>query len=677
MPILLTGPSPDLLNDFANYLSNELGGSIVDSVTQWPDVIVATDVDTVRTHYETNQLLSIYINDNSSQQDSQYVQYSDYELCVQLPDDDREHLQWELLRLVTRARLPSPTLGPPTSHNNDNSPHLTMGPHTFFVSLTFPNPETIDNAPALMEDMCPDVDALEYRVDLLENRNDRFAVLHGMQTLRRYCREAVTRVPLLGDRLEDVMPMVYTVRTSEQAGTFDAHADEAGMFERLEWGLRGGVEVLDVESAWDEQKTDHLLHLAETRYASQILGSHHVVGETVSTEEAVGLFQQCAMDGRAHAAKVVLSIDKEDDDRVAYEAALIATELSDNPIPHIALVLGEVGQFSRIINFPFTPVTHEALPFVAAPGQMSASELMAARLLTKLIKPQQYCILGHNIAYSVSPQMQGAAFAACKLPYAYGSVDVPDVKTFFDSSLFDSDDFGGASVTIPHKQAVIPYVDVMSDAATAIGSVNTLIARQEYDDDEGFRRVLYGDNTDWKGIYNPLRRRGVNGPGRCLILGAGGTARAAAYVAQMLGLETLYWNRTPSKAKILAESFGGSVVEDIESIELVDVVLSTLPAASGFLLPEKLLVNKPIVFDVNYKPYTTPLLAQAESFDCKVVRGSEMLWEQGVAQFEMWTQRTAPYSVMKQVVLENCEETKLDENESNEGNDSSLVGAFE
>merc|ERR1719330_949135 len=79
-------------------------------------------------------------------------------------------------------------------------------------------------------------------------------------------------------------------------------------------------------------------------------------------------------------------------------------------IPHIGLILGEDGQYSRVLNLSFTPVTHESLPFVAAPGQMSASELMSTRLLMKVITPKKYGILGHNIAYSVSPAMQGAAF---------------------------------------------------------------------------------------------------------------------------------------------------------------------------------------------------------------------------------------------------------------------------
>lgn len=147
-----------------------------------------------------------------------------------------------------------------------------------------------------------------------------------------------------------------------------------------------------------------------------------------------------------------------------------------------------------------------------------------------------------------------------------------------------------------------------------------------------------------------------------------GTARAAAYVAKKLGLKRIYFNRTPSKAKELADTFGGTVVESLDNTgtnslgnvlgnDRLRVIISTLPAASEFELPNWTLdVNdKPIVFDVNYKPFNTKLLLQTVDAGCRVVRGSEMLWEQGVGQFELWMGRTAPYGVMKKVVLENCE----------------------
>jgi pentafunctional AROM polypeptide len=407
-----------------------------------------------------------------------------------------------------------------------------------------------------------------------------------------------------------------------------------------------------------------------------------VVGTEISIEEAVDLFQQCALDGRAHGAKVVLSIETQEKDKMAHQAALLSASISAQKgqpvIPNISLILGDVGQFSRVINLPFTPVTHESLPFKAAPGQMSASEIMAARVLTKIVSTKRYAILGHNIAYSVSPQMQGAAFAAARLPHQYGRADVETVEEFVESDFFKDSAFGGCSVTIPHKQSIIPYVDVMSDAASTIGSVNTLVVQERIEGNaETVERVIYGDNTDWKGIFNPLERKiGVRDEDEhsnayALILGGGGTARAAAYAASKLGLKRIYYNRTPSKAQDLSDSFGGIVVtsldEDLDSETegkslgnvlpqgaSIEVVISTLPAAAKFVLPQWLLEKRPVVFDVNYKPYYTKLLTQCEEANIQVVRGSEMLWEQGVGQFEAWTKRTAPYAVMKSVVLQNC-----------------------
>lgn len=631
-----------------------------------------------------------YTSDVALERDT-LVPFSDYELCMRpgsdssYSDQSWQHLQWELTRLIARARL-APAV-PGDRQNPVNNAHTLMGDHTFFCSLTFPyiTPEAIG---PYMAELCKDVDAFEYRVDLLKERDNRFEVLHGMQLLRQYSRQHVARsgaLPVEGKVVVDNMPIVYTVRTQNQAGTFpdDRAASIEQMFELLHLGLRGGVEVLDVESAWDADLTETLLSSAEQRYSSQILGSHHVVGSTVSTEGAVQFFRQCSLSGRAHAAKVVLSIDKEESDRQAHEAALIAASLAKQEgapvIPHIALILGTVGQFSRVINFPFTPVSHDCLPSVAAPGQMTASELLTTRLLTNMLTTKVYTILGHNIDYSVSPQMHGAAFAVTMLPHKYARVDVGSVEEFIKSPLFQSSDFGGSSVTIPHKQAIIPYVDIMSEAASAIGSVNTLIVREEYvsENNGTFKRVVYGDNTDWKGILNPLSRllggRVDRNTDWVLILGAGGTARAAAFVARKLGLNILYYNRTPSKADALAESFGGQVLASLEktgdnslgcvvqSIQdsSVRAVISTLPASAEFRLPQWLVDEHiPIVFDVNYKPYQTAVLKQAEEAGCNVVRGSEMLWEQGVGQFELWTGRTAPYRVMKEIVLENCQKEK-------------------
>ena len=400
-------------------------------------------------------------------------------------------------------------------------------------------------------------------------------------------------------------------------------------------------------------------------------------------EEAIGYFRQCHLGGRSHGAKVVLSIENEDNDTMADDAGKIAQNLcraeGEPVVPNISLILGEIGQYSRIINERFTPVTHESLPFVAAPGQLTAKQIMEDKLRFDLLEARKFAILGHNIDYSMSPQMHNAAFKATQLPHEYGRADYETVEEFIASDEWTDPNFGGCSVTIPHKQSIMPFVDRLEPSAEAIGAVNTVIVRQEKDFDGSMRRVLAGDNTDWRGIYNPLSRRGCaksdgigERRGAALILGAGGTARAAAYAATKLGLELIYWNRTPDKLTGIVDKFGGIVVSDLSEESLRDIleeinaditaVISTLPAAAEFELPQWMIeqamtseaATKPVVFDVNYKPYTTKLLGQAEDANLDVVRGSEMLWEQGVGQFQLWTGRTAPYKVMKNVVLENC-----------------------
>ena len=136
---------------------------------------------------------------------------------------------------------------------------------------------------------------------------------------------------------------------------------------------------------------------------------------------------------------------------------------------------------------------------------------------------------------------------------------------------------------------------------------------------------------------------------------------------------SVFCNRTPEKAKELVDSFGGFLLpSDLNSSESekmlkeisrshgdVKVVMSTLPVAAAFEFPlwfVKSVTSSVVVLDVNYKPYNTPLINQCLSNGSKfkIVRGSDMLWEQGVQQFERWMERIAPYKVMRDVVLENC-----------------------
>jgi len=246
-------------------------------------------------------------------------------------------IEWQLRRILARAFLP-PAI-PGSKEPTHNNAHLTMGQNTFFLSLSFPD---VMDAQPYVGPMLEDVDAMELRVDLLSCRDDHFEVLYSLQKVREMCRIHAGRAPMLpflGKVIDDAIPVVYTVRTAHQAGVYpDDDEGITNMFDLLQMGLRSGVEILDVESAWDYGKVDLLLSKVEDRYTTQILGSHHVVGEQIPTEEAVGLFQKCSLNGRANAAKVVLSISDESMDHQALNASNIARLLAKKEgrpkIPH-------------------------------------------------------------------------------------------------------------------------------------------------------------------------------------------------------------------------------------------------------------------------------------------------------------------------------------------------------
>ena len=244
-------------------------------------------------------------------------------------------------------------------------------------------------------------------------------------------------------------------------------------------------------------------------------------------------------------------------------------------------------------------------------------------------------------------------------------------------------------MTIPHKQAIMPHLDEISPAARAIGAVNTVVVQEPA---PGVRR-LYGDNTDWIGIRRPIAAllrdnaaagaaSGGKSDGVAMVVGAGGTAMAAVYAMQSLGLPVLVFNpRTPSKGHDLAARFsskGNGGMTPTAGLDAVDqasfeaactalglgapsvrAVVCTLPASAEFTLPEWMVEGaaapKPAVLDVVYKPTLTPLISQAMETGCGFVMGSKMLLEQGVEQSAIWTGRRAPRADIAAALLKNME----------------------
>lgn len=269
-------------------------------------------------------------------------------------------------------------------------------------------------------------------------------------------------------------------------------------------------------------------------------------------------------------------------------------------------------------------------------------------------------LLGFPVEHSLSPCMQNAAFQALSLNYAYVPLrvhprDVPAAVTGLAAL-----GFVGANVTIPHKQAVMPYLDVVSAEAEAIGAVNTIVIK------EG---LLSGHNVDATGFMAPLEDLGLTGQGlRALVLGAGGAARAVVYGLALTGASVTVLNRTLERARSLVDVIGPHLPaasltcgpltrEAIAGIApAVDLVVNTTslgmpPHEGSSPWPEALpFPPRAIAYDLIYVPAETRLLAAARAAGARTLNGLPMLVHQGAAAFRLWTGCQPPTDLMLRAV---------------------------
>ena len=250
--------------------------------------------------------------------------------------------------------------------------------------------------------------------------------------------------------------------------------------------------------------------------------------------------------------------------------------------------------------------------------------------------------------------MHNAAFAALGLDWHYDLLPAPP-DAFVDTvaRLLD-EGYRGFNVTIPHKRAAfaLPQVTSITDAAQAIGAVNTLIAGPE--------GMLTADNTDWRGFLTALSEGGFDPHGkRAVVLGAGGAARAVVYALAQAEAQVTVLNRTLSRAQALVKDFSplfSSLLLTPQTLEeqtadthlLVNTTpVGLWPEVDQSLWPEDLPFPAHLtVFDLVYNPQETKLLRQAQAAGAQVIGGLGMLVHQGAAAFELWTGEKAPVETM-------------------------------
>ena len=526
----------------------------------------------------------------------------------------------------------------------------TDGNRSYFLTLTYP-----DVVPALAQipALATGADAVELRVDLLRES--------GSQTLSA----AYVSSQVFVLRRVTTLPIVFTVRTKSQGGAFPDNATgEAGKLLKL--ALRLGVEYVDVETTLPSPLVQELV---SSKGHSHIVASFHDWTGTVAWDSVT---MKAQYDTAAQIGDIVKLVGKANDTSDNFALRTFVSKVADASKPLIAINMGAAGQLSRVLNTTLTPVTHPLLPTAAAPGQMSVADIHRALHLIGLLPARRFFLFGSPIAHSPSPTLHNTGFTTLGLPHQYGRLEGGSV-TDETRAVLASPDFGGASVTIPLKLDVIPLLDTLTPAAEAIGAVNTIIPCQPTS--PGGSRTLLGDNTDYVGIVGAIYAvsPGLRAPPSALVIGAGGTARAAIYALHTLGAKQIYlYNRTKAKATAIADAFPNVPVQVLDELGCMpagapapSIVISTVPADATtnvegsegkIFLPASLLdtTTKGVVLDMAYKPAETPLLALARRVapTWATVGGVEVLLEQGYAQFERWTGRRCPREIVREKVLE-------------------------
>ena len=314
----------------------------------------------------------------------------------------------------------------------------------------------------------------------------------------------------------------------------------------------------------------------------------------------------------------------------------------------VAIPMGEVALPARIASlrtqngFAYAPVENET-----APGQTSLEALKYTYRGDRInTQTRVYGVIGDPIGHSLSPAMQNAGFAARRMNAVYLPFLVRDLGDFLDSI----QDLGirGFSVTIPHKERILKYLDGCDPLAAQIGAVNTVVVRSG--------GQLYGYNTDYVGVLQTLERRIPLRGSRVLILGAGGAARAVAFALAQAGSAVCVYARRQRRAQSLAKAAGGeAVARPSLRREFFDAIVNATPVGMHPRVQDSPLdareLNCRLVFDTIYRPRLTRLLRLAGQRGIETVSGVEMFIAQGAAQWEIWTGERAPVGAMRRAVL--------------------------
>jgi 3-dehydroquinate dehydratase/shikimate dehydrogenase len=463
---------------------------------------------------------------------------------------------------------------------------------------------------------------LEFRLDYLDNP------VKGSEAIRSFTSQ------------NPELTLLATCRRHHNHGRFDGSIEDE--LKILNAAVTNGAHAVDVEIETAEVAARDLGTL---RDRCRLIVSYHNFESTPVLDPILRRLTRIP----AHAYKLVTTARKPSDTGRVLQLG------KDHPrVPLIVLAMGETGFATRVLS----PAYHGVFTYAApcseegtAAGQVSARLLRKQYRADRLARTTKvYCVIADPVRQSLSPAIHNRAFQLRRMDAVYVPMLVCAGQLRDFMKLAAELPIAGFSVTIPHKQKIMRYVDNIDPLARRIGAVNTVWRRA------GKWR---GANTDAAAVVKPLASHLRISGSRILIVGSGGAARAAAFALSNAHGEISITGRNSDRVRALARFAGAEALSREQAMKrhfdaLVHATpLGTFPNVEGCFFDGPIPAD--LVFDMVYNPMETRLIKCAREQGKQVIPGMRMFIEQAVGQFELWTGEDAPRAAMEKAALDALE----------------------
>jgi 3-dehydroquinate dehydratase/shikimate dehydrogenase len=437
-------------------------------------------------------------------------------------------------------------------------------------------------------------------------------------------------------------PIVFTIRRGADGGLWRGHEDRREQL--LREAIVMGADFVDLEM----DVAPKIRRFGKTKR----IVSYHNFKETPENlgEIIEQISEQCDPDVVKLATMT----------KTIGDAVRLLRAGSKAKVPTAAIGMGELGFFSRILGRKYgASVTYAGFhpERTFAPGMPRYQALKRDYFYDQInSKTEVFAVIGDPIEQSLSPAIHNASFRSLGMNRVMVPFLIPAGTLAESLKALEYLKIKGMSVTIPHKESIIPLLTDKDESVESTGACNTVVF------EEG---KIYGYNTDYQAAIDSLDHAMGRHPGgatpiadkQALVLGAGGAARAVAFGLSRNGASVTIANRHDDRATALAEAVGCRTVSwAMRASTLSDIIVNCTPVGmhpnvnDTPLPPAAFTRDEMVVFDTVYHPENTMLIKLAAERHCTVVTGVEMFVRQAAHQFSLYTGEPAPTGLMRDIL---------------------------